>query len=1242
MIDPNPNEPAAPLSLEDLPYRGTQTIIPTPVVPLNPEKGGFFQNVADEIKNSWWMQGTQNLLESNIPAEPGFSAFDNDRLKGKEPYAGYLRQARSQAHFDAIWQRIEAYETRRARLAKDGGLVSALTAGIIDPLNLLPFGVAVKGGAAIGAVRGGATVGGAMIGANLVQQDAVPTSTSEMVYSTLIGVGLGGALGGIIGRNVPTNARITELAKTIDTEMRVLDDLVESGMMTNPFDPTTPAGTYVAKPSVAGATGIAPAFGLEKFVGVSTDYGRMVTVSRSFEDLGNAMAGEGDVLFNRNKLAGAAGEKTQDSATLRALYWQGQGGTLLMDLQTIYNRYLGGGDNPAMLGSLNIPVTVSRMRSAAGLGPEGKISLNEFHSEVARAHKSKSIESDNPFVKEAAERVRKFYDEMRDAGIEANLIVTPQTINRLVTRFKGWTAAKRERLAELAAKENPTPNEKAEMAILEKAVAYGRERLAVYMKAQGPETKAPVLATADEFTPETNVLRAANDDLTKDGNVTRLPQSEARTQPAVDPRAKIDAPANENFSAFTGPENEANYLNRIWVLDKVATDEAGPKKLRAILTQWYKDNPLQATPGRAEEYVATIDRIAKSAKDQIVDKKVILAELKEFGERSVLSERQIAFIQILSKRIAAGGTPKQLAALATLAKKHNAEVMKAASERRARAGIEGENAVDLEMEAKSIEKRVDRTIAHILKTAELGEMQTGNMLDTPFLARDLNIPNEKVWDFIEDDVSVLIRSYSDRVGKAIEYGRMFGSRDAELAIFDASQQTAKELKGTEAAILKKVNKTAAHARNLRDFVLGDVYAANPLSLNRRIVQGISAYSTITSLGNAMVTSLNEVTKSILVHGVARNFDFALKALADRDLYRSISRENRALNGEGAGTALNMTLQRMGEQGGVIGGTQNFAGRHFDKATSKLINFANGPYFAWNLLGPYTDMTKNWAGVMASNYLIEDAIKVARGTASAKDITNLRALSFDIDDAKRLAKMPFEQEKGLLYANVGQWNDNELMRKFAAAVASQQRRTIVTAGNANMPNFTRGFVGLADERREIPYLRLPTQLMNFAFASVNKTLLSALQGRDANAFVGMTAMVAMGYYVTWLKTPASIWDRLSMEDKVLRGVEQSGVLAVFGDMLQKVEGLSRGEYGVRKSMGLPPKYGNMSIDEYAPFGEVFGPAGGKATDFYQMMFDTDVTTREQARLLRRAVPMTDLFYLKGLVRDVERKALEAIY
>ena len=1245
--------------LTSLPLMGAETPVIQAPTPVRGPEGGFFRNVAENILNSWWVQQGQNIFDTNVPADPNFNPVDRELIRGKEEYIPYLREARSREHFDAIYSRIQEYEERRKRLAEEGGIGSSLVSGIFDPANFVGLGVVARAGALRGALMGGASTAAVGAGTAVLEQAVAPMESSEIYSRAAIGAAFGSIFGGIVGRTgIPSNARMTEFADELSRQGRNIDEGVNVGAFGgNPLDPASPYTPFVARETGSGPTGIAPAYGLENISNSIGDFGPLVSSKhRSFEDFALSMAGTGQ-LMNRN----LAGEASPQSALLRSQKWVGFYTRYAKEIDDIYVRYISGGQEPASVLGVNLPAAGMRVAQAVGVKPrDGKMTEREFYRAVARAHFRDRIDDPNPFVKEAALAVRPFYDEMRDYAIEANMIMTPQTLNRSLGRVQVFIDRNQARRSELETQGNITPegeidfsrltpNERVELKILTKALGRANERANYYRGAlsfvEGRQRPGPRATTPP---PEPEPIRTpspANDDIPSINGVDISYGPTGRFRPDGSPIIAFYRP-EENKIYFDRDASNAAWEAKAWRNPRMEGVTPLPDELFPTNDDWanfiirHELAHVLVRRGaglNGSDYENLINDIARRQLEELqrptrattgaanIDGATIRAANENYepflgpaNERFYLNR-----IWNLEKIMEDEAGPKILRRVL------------------AQWFISNPRSGD-RMDPASIDARVDETIANIMKKSQLGELSLGNKTDQPFLSRDLDIPNELVWDFIEDDIQGLMRSYADRVGKSMEVARIFGERDAQEAIYDAAIIAAREMSGSEATISKRIEKLIGHAENLRDFTLGDVYSHNPMSLNRKAVSIASNFSTITSLGGALLSSLTEPAKAILMHGFGRTFRFAFDGLTDPKAFGQMSKEMRELTGQAVDTALGSHLSRYAEQGGPLNGSIDWAGRMLDKVNRPLSKFTNSVYFNMNLLGPYTDALKSFSNVMNAHYLIDDAKAIVAGTANSRVKANFRAAGLSLEDAARIADMPYERDRALNLTNIGAWTDSELVRKFGAAVATQTMRQVVTATEGDIPNIARGFIGRGEGRREIPYLRLPFQFMNFAFASTNKTLVSALQGREANVVGGFMTMLGLAYLSLYFKTPEKIWDKMPFEDRMIRTVEQSGLLGIFSDVSQKIEGITRNQFGLRAAFDLPPRYGPRSVDELAPIGEAFGPVAGKATDIYQLMFDDSMTRREEVRGIRRLLPLNDLFYIKGIVGQLEKGALEASY
>ena len=1245
--------------LTSLPLMGAETPVIQAPTPVRGPEGGFFRNVAENVLNSWWVQQGQNIFDTNIPADPSFNPVDRELIRGKEEYIPYLREARSREHFDAIYGRIQEYEERRRRLAEEGGIGSSLVSGIFDPANFIGLGVVARAGALRGALMGGASTAAVGAGTAVLEQAVAPMESSEIYSRAAIGAAFGSIFGGIVGRTgIPNNTRMTEFANELAKQGRNIDEGVNVGAFGgNPLDPASPYTPFVARETGTSPTGIAPAYGLENISNSIGDFGPLVSSKhRSFEDFALSMAGTGQ-LMNRN----LAGEASPQSALLRSQKWVGFYTRYAKAIDDIYVRYISGGQEPSSVLGVNLPAAGMRIAQAVGSRPrDGKMTEREFYRAVARAHFRDKIDDPNPFVKEAALAVRPFYDEMRDYAIEANMIMTPQTIDRSLGRVQAFIDKNQARRSELETKGSITPegevdlkkltaNERVELQILTKALGRANERADYYRGAlsfiEGKQKPGPRAAAA---IPEREPIRTpspANENVPAVNGVEVSYGPTGKNKPDGSPVIALYRP-EENKIYFDRDAAEAAWQAKAWRNPKMEGVTPLPDELFPTPDDWanfiIRHELSHVTVRRGAgltgaEYENLINDIARRQLEELKSPVTVTTGVAKIDGAAVKAANEnyepflgpanekfyLNRIWNLEKIMEDDAGPKNLS-----------KILRQWYMENPRPGDK--------MDPASIDARVNETMANIMKKSQLGELSLGRRTDQPFLSRDLDIPNELVWDFIEDDVQSLMRSYAERVGKSMEVSRIFGERDAQEAIYDAAIIAAREMKGSEAEISKRIEKLIGHAENLRDFTLGDVYSHNPMSLNRKAVSVASNFSTNTSLGGALLSSLTEPAKAIIMHGFGRTFRFAFDSLTDKKAFGKMSEEMRQLTGQAVDTALGSHLSRYAEQGGPLNGSIDWAGRMLDKVNRPLSKFTNSIYFNMNLLGPYTDAMKSFSNVMNAHYLIDDAKAIVAGTADSRTLANFRAAGLSPEDAARIADMPYERDRALNLTNIGAWTDPELVRKFGAAVATQTMRQVVTATEGDIPNISRGFIGRGESRREIPYFRLPFQFMNFAFASTNKTLVSALQGREANVVGGFMTMLGLAYMSLYLKTPEKIWDKMPFEDKMIRTVEQSGLLGIFSDISQKIEGVTRNQFGLRAAFDLPPRYGPRSVDELAPIGEAFGPVAGKATDIYQLMFDESMTRREEVRGIRRLLPLNDLFYLKGIIGQLEKGALEATY
>jgi hypothetical protein len=157
------------------------------------------------------------------------------------------------------------------------------------------------------------------------------------------------------------------------------------------------------------------------------------------------------------------------------------------------------------------------------------------------------------------------------------------------------------------------------------------------------------------------------------------------------------------------------------------------------------------------------------------------------------------------------------------------------------------------------------------------------------------------------------------------------------------------------------------------------------------------------------------------------------------------------------------------------------------------------------------------------------------------IAYLASLGIGQREAQLLARMPVERTPSgqLILPAIHNWGDERARKIFFNAMLAEENRTIITPGPADLPNLARGVVGVGNRRYESQLFGLPFQFLSFSLAAHNKLLVSALQGRERNTMGGFVALMGLGFFIDYTKSPAHAWGQKPIEEKVLRAYELSG-------------------------------------------------------------------------------------------------------
>lgn len=532
-----------------------------------------------------------------------------------------------------------------------------------------------------------------------------------------------------------------------------------------------------------------------------------------------------------------------------------------------------------------------------------------------------------------------------------------------------------------------------------------------------------------------------------------------------------------------------------------------------------------------------------------------------------------------------------------------------------------------------IQARVDKAYDKIVGAAREEDQQVFSPkgMGSSFLNhRGIDIPNELVADFIETDVSVLARVYGQRFGIMNEITRSMGDTSAQDAIDDVLIQSALEVKAPDVETgLANLAEVQRQAELIRDKATGRIYDTSEEAVAaRKRAQHIKAYGILSAMGTAVVSSLTEPARAMMIHGFSRSFAGSLEALTNKAEWQALKGELRTATGEGADSVLSTGINRFINDGGPAGAASR---SNLGKALQRATDFAYGPYFKLNLLSPFTDLMKNYNSVLGAKFMYEDIT----GELTDDVIERLASVGLKQSDIAAIrAETAPRKENGVLRFNFDNWSDQGVASRFTAAVAATTRRAIVTPSQADLPEFVRGFIG----GREMPLVTLPFQFMSWGMGAVNKIMLSGLQGRDQNALAGAASLFALGWMVEWLKTDDYIFNNMSLQEKATRAFDRSGLVGVFADVPTMVETATLGNVGLRPLLGMDPYVRNP--DWFDAAGELGGPAAGKVADMVRLL-NGETEPSDITGVIRRSLPLNNILYWKDLFRALEGEVGSAL-
>lgn len=524
-----------------------------------------------------------------------------------------------------------------------------------------------------------------------------------------------------------------------------------------------------------------------------------------------------------------------------------------------------------------------------------------------------------------------------------------------------------------------------------------------------------------------------------------------------------------------------------------------------------------------------------------------------------------------------------------------------------------------------IQARAERMVDEILGEAEpdLAAAHRDPVRPTFGRHRQFDIPNRMllkdgpegngIADFIETDYLLVQRVYADRMGPAIELSRTFGNLADGVSGPDGFEAALDFARMTELSAWSNANKAALAGKSPEETarMFSDHWApmerdmlhlfdrvANrvirqPDRWDNRAATVLKDWSRLTFMGLSGLNALQETGALIMRHGATKVF---------RAAFMSVDSEMEA--------AMKAGVMEMQKAGAILdvamgGALSSFAETGMDatygSTAERWIRAASNRYFNWNGLAPITARFKELDAMIRVHDTLEKIDMVRLGVATEEQIADLSRFGISVDTAKRISREPIMQnEGGHWLANTDMWGDEDLVRTFRAAIAQGNENTILMATAADKPIIVDGTAyirkgGFADQYarrlglREVGdywqvqsgLMSLPFSFWNYGIAATNKLLLSSIDDPSAQKLSGLAAMIGLGYMIAQVRTDPGQWQGLSIEDRVARAVDQSGVTGLVGTYANLFQGASIATLGVNplpfeRTRGLrTPSLGDMA-------------------------------------------------------------------
>ena len=538
----------------------------------------------------------------------------------------------------------------------------------------------------------------------------------------------------------------------------------------------------------------------------------------------------------------------------------------------------------------------------------------------------------------------------------------------------------------------------------------------------------------------------------------------------------------------------------------------------------------------------------------------------------------------------------------------------------------------------------------------------------PFEERTFTIEDRLIKEFLEDDVRVVAARYARVMGADTEIRRKFGhvdlrdwiGKDGTKGIIGKQYEqihrritadknlTDKQKNELHNRYRKAEKRDRENLAGLRDRLRGTYKLSERNGYFAPVRESVLAWNYMRAMGGVVVSSLNDVSRILMVHGPSRFMMEGILPLVTNFKAIKMSAEQAKQMGAAMEIVLNTRHATWADL------TDPYA---YGNPVERWLSTASSEFSKFSGIVHWNHLLKSWSAVMSQNRILRNSVTIAEKGFDAlpkREKVYMDFVGMSPTNAQQLGQAfkKYGNKEGSIYlldpsrmaeqlsaeGVTGSNRANFIRSVYESAVIKDVDGTIVTKGIADTPLALDG-----------PVARMIFQFKSFALASHQRMLMRATGGSDEMLGVisGMMSSIGMGSMIYMLKAVERGEEISDNPGKIIaEGVDRSGLFAVLMELNNIGEKWGAPGFFQAMTAAFPDREQSPPASRYAirnSIGALLGPTYGLGTDAagvigsiaklsnpFQDSFLEPHWTNGDMKAMRRLLPGTTLPYVRWAV------------